>query len=133
MLGGVIFTSIDTKCSESNFVETRNAVNRELHQQFDGGSVTSAVAWLTGASRMTFLACFLATQGEMQRAIFALIGIDVLIDALVADAGLVVDQKVAADLLRTPRFFELGLNHIPGFGINPRPVCAGFSAYMKSR
>ena len=43
----------DPKCSESNFVETRNAVNKELHQQFGGGSVTSAVAWLTGKKGLT--------------------------------------------------------------------------------
>ena len=43
----------DPMCSESNFVETRNAVNKELHQQFGGGSITSAVAWLTGKKGLT--------------------------------------------------------------------------------
>jgi len=52
----------DPKCSESNFVETRNAVNKELHQQFGGGSVTSAVAWLTGKKGLTAYDLMLAGE-----------------------------------------------------------------------
>lgn len=55
--------------------------------------------------RMTLLACFLAAQGEMQRAPFALVGIDALVDTLVAHTGLFVDPQIAADLLRTPSIF----------------------------
>ena len=45
----------------------------------------------SGASGMTLLAHFLAAQGEMQRATFALVGVDTLVNALVAYAGLFVD------------------------------------------
>lgn len=38
----------DSQQSEAEIINTRVAVNIELHQQFGGGSVTSAVAWLTG-------------------------------------------------------------------------------------
>ena len=64
----------------------------------------------------------------MQRATFALVRVDALVDAFMAHAGLFVDQKVATDLLWTPRFFELALNDIPSLGLNPRPIGAGLFA-----
>ena len=66
----------------------------------------------------------------MQRATLALVSVDALVDALVAHAGLFVDQKVAADLLWTPHLFEFGFNQLPGFDFNPRPVCAGLLASL---
>lgn len=38
----------DFQQPEAEIMKTRLAVNMELHQQFGGGSVTAAVAWLTG-------------------------------------------------------------------------------------
>lgn len=40
----------DSKLSAASLIERRSAVNKELHKQFGGGSITSAVAWLTGKS-----------------------------------------------------------------------------------
>ena len=69
--------------------------------------------WPTG----TVYGTLLNFQGEreVQRATFALVSVDVLVDALVACTGLFVDQQVAADLLRTPDLFQFGLNKRPRF------------------
>lgn len=38
----------DLKRPEAEIMKAKITVNRELHQQFGGGSITAAVAWLTG-------------------------------------------------------------------------------------
>ena len=51
-----------------------------------------------------------------------LVGVDVLIDGLVADGGLCVGFEVAGDLLRNPRLSQLGINNAPCFCSNRGPV-----------
>jgi len=77
--------------------------------QDDWSQVNRDLIWdgsPSGACGMTLLSHFLEAQGEMQRATFALVGVDALVDTLMAHAGLFVDQKIAADLLRTPGLFQ---------------------------
>ena len=64
---------------------------------------------------MTFSACLLAAQGTVQRSAGTLVGIDALIDALVADTGLVVGLEIAGNLLGTPRLAEFLIDHCPYF------------------
>ena len=59
---------------------------------------------LTGA--ISFLPGLLATQGSMQGATPSLVGIDALVDRLVADAGLPIGFEVAGDLFRAPGPFS---------------------------
>lgn len=54
----------DSKLSETDFLETRNTVNKELHHQFGGGSITSAVAWLTGKRGLTAYDLMLAGEAN---------------------------------------------------------------------
>ena len=70
---------------ERTAVVSREGVN--AHRDLIGDGVPS------GASLLTLPALFLAAQGEMQRATFALVSLDALVDALVAHAGLLLTRR----------------------------------------
>ena len=74
---------------------------------------------------MAFPARLLATQGAMQCAAGPLVGVDSLIDRLVADGRLFVGLEVAGDLFRTPRFSQLRIDDSPGLGRNTPTVLTG--------
>ncbi len=52
----------------------------------------------------------------MQGATPSLVGIDALVDRLVADAGLPIGFEVAGDLFRAPGFGQLGFHDGPSLG-----------------
>ena len=66
----------------------------------------------------------------MQRAPGALVGIDVLIDGLVADGGLSVHFEMAGDLFRAPGFGKFEVDHDPGLGSNARAVLSSMDASL---
>ena len=67
---------------------------------------------------------FLAAQGAMQ----CVVGVDALVDALVADGGFPIRLEVAGYLLRAPGLNKLGINHGPYLAGNTGAVLAGFHA-----
>ena len=91
--------------------------------QINGDLIGNHAASLTDS--VTLPARLLAAQGAMHGATSALVGIDTLIDGLVADGGLCVGFEVAGDLLRTPRLCQLGINNGPCFCSNARAVLTG--------
>ena len=78
------------------------------------------------ATAITFPARLLAAQ----RAPGALVGLDVLIDGLVADGDLSVHFEMAGDLFRTPCFGEFEVNYCPGPGSNARAVLGSTDASL---
>ena len=70
--------------------------------QIDGYLIGNRAESLT--SSVALPAGLLAAQGAMQGTARPLVGIDALIDGLVADGGLAVRLEVSGDLFRTPRF-----------------------------
>ena len=94
--------------------------------QIDGHLIGDRAASL--ATAITFPANLLATQRAMQRAAGALVGVDALIDGLVADAGLSINFKVARDLFRAPGLGKLDVNYRPSLGRNARAVLSGADA-----
>ena len=91
--------------------------------QIDGDLVGDGAAPLTTA--ITFPPGLLAAQGAVQRTAGALVGIDSLVDAFVADGGLSIGFEIPGDLFRTPRLAKFDVNHGPGFGRNARAVLTG--------
>lgn len=82
------------------------------------------------ATAITFAARLLAAQRAMQGAPGALVGIDVLIDGLVADGDLSVHFEMAGDLFRTPGFGKFEVNYRPGPGSNARAVLGSTGASL---
>src|ERR1700761_5687735 len=65
---------------------------------------------------ITFAALLLAAQGLMKIAALALVGIDVLIDALVAGSLLSLRFESATDLFGRPILTQTGFDLLPGVG-----------------
>ena len=83
------------------------------------------LVWNRAASitpSITLFAELLATQGMMQGATGALVGVDTLVDGLVADCGLPVGLEEARDLLRAPGLAKFGFNNGPCLGGNTGAV-----------
>jgi len=74
------------------------------------------------ANAIALPARLLAAQGEMQGAAHAFVGIDALIDALVADGGFPACFEVTADLLGAPQLAKPGIGKSPSPGTNARAV-----------
>lgn len=62
---------------------------------------------------------FLAAQRTVQSAAAALVGVDALVDAFMADGGLSVRLEVAGDLFRAPCLGKLGIDKGPCVVGNP--------------
>ena len=73
-------------------------------------------------------ASLLATQRTMQRTTGALVGIDALVDSLMADRGLPIGLEVTGDLFRAPCLDQFDIDDRPGFGSNARAILTGTHA-----
>ena len=77
------------------------------------------------ATTIALPAGFLAAQGTVQATAQTSVGIDMLVDRFVADAGLAVGPQVTGDLLGAPQFAELGFCEGPGVGRNAAAILSG--------
>ena len=99
------------------------ARGHDVRTQINGYLVRNRATTL--ASALAFPARLLAAQGAMQCTSGAFVGVDSLIDRLVADGRLLVGLEVTGDLFRTPRFSQLGFDESPCLGCNTRTVLTG--------
>ena len=99
------------------------ALSHDVRTQINGYLVRNRATTL--ASAMAFPAHLLAAQGAMQCAAGPLVGVDSLIDRLVADGRLFVGLEVAGDLFRTPRLSQPSIDDSPGLGRNTPTVLTG--------
>jgi len=77
------------------------------------------------ASAIALTPHLLATQGAMQGAAGAPVGVDALIDGFVADTRLSIGLEVTGDLLGAPQFAELGFGKGPCLRANAAAVLTG--------
>ncbi len=84
------------------------------------GEVAASLA--TPIALPTYL---LTAQGAVQRAAIALVGVDVLVDGLVARRGQAALLESTADLLRAPQLAEPLVNKGPSLLRNARAVLTG--------
>jgi hypothetical protein len=85
-------------------VAEATALGHDGRAQIDGDLVGEGAASLTVA--ITLPPGLLAAQSAVPRAAGALVGVDSLVDAFVADGSLSIDFEVAGALLRTPCLAE---------------------------
>ena len=99
---------------------------------YNGGApINRHLIWNRAAAftnSVAFPARLLAAQGVVQGATGTLVGIDTLIDSLVADGGFAIGLEVAGNLFRTPRLGQPGIDNGPCFSRNARAVFTGTQA-----
>ena len=114
----------DRSLTKENFdLAEAAARGHDVRTQINGYLVRNRATTL--ASALAFPARLLAAQGAMQCTSGAFVGVDSLIDRLVADGRLLVGLEVTGDLFRTPRFSQLGFDESPCLGCNTRTVLTG--------
>lgn len=77
------------------------------------------------ASAIALAPHLLATQGAVQGAAGAPVGVDALIDGFVADTRLAIGLEVTGDLLGAPQFAEFGFGKGPCLRANAAAVLTG--------